>query len=181
MFTDGVKGCMVGTDDLEMVGIVEKVELTACDTDFSQHKIGKVGFLISKKDRKYLAMKVWDDKNELINQTTFWTSGTTDELVWEVQSIPEGEEIIGVYANNENEMKLMSLGFMTWKPNPNAVKTPSDDITSKMFRKTAMWGYTDTPTDVSSKPEFNELWHCRCQHFFDQPLVRTRPSIAETI
>ena len=64
--------------------------MVACDTDFSQHKIGNIAFLVSQSDRKYLAMKVWNDNEELINQTTFWTAGTTEEIEWEEQRVPAG-------------------------------------------------------------------------------------------
>lgn len=104
LFTNGIKSPLCGVDDLEMVGIAEKVEIIACDTDFSVHNIGKVGMLVSEKDGKYLAMKVWDTAGELINQTTFWTAGIKEKLHWAIRDIPAGEEIIGLYAHTEEEM-----------------------------------------------------------------------------
>ena len=46
---------MCGVDELEMAGTAEKVEIIACDTDFSMHQIGKIGMLRSK-DGKYMAI-----------------------------------------------------------------------------------------------------------------------------
>ena len=160
IFTNGIRSPMCGVDELEMAGTAEKVEIIACDTDFSMHQIGKIGMLRSK-DGKYMAMKVWDTTGELINQTTFWTSGYKEELTWVEREIPAGEEIIGLFAQTEEELKLTSVGLRTWKPNPNASPVPKDDIVGKMFRKTAMWGYTDTPTDIANDPDYSDLWHCR--------------------
>ena len=55
----------------------------------------------------------------------------------------------------------MNLGFLTWKPNPDADPTTVDNFFTNRFRRTALYGYTDIPTNISSEEEFSNLWHCR--------------------
>ena len=88
-FTNGIKSPMVSCIDLESEEYKDKVVVSACDTDFSKFDVGKVGFLI-QNEREYLAMKVWDRSNKLINTTTFWTGPQTAQVKIVVNEIPEG-------------------------------------------------------------------------------------------
>ena len=80
--------------------------------------MGKVGFLI-QNEREYLAMKVWDRSNKLINTTTFWTGPQEEPVKIVVKEIPEGQEIIGLQADT-SKMGLSRLAFVTWNENYEA-------------------------------------------------------------
>ena len=65
-FTNGIKSPMISSKDLDNEEYKGRVQIVACDTDFSKHRVGKVGFLV-QDGNQYLAMKVWDTSNALIN------------------------------------------------------------------------------------------------------------------
>jgi len=88
-FTNGIKSPMVSCIDLESEEYKDRVVIIACDTDFSKFDVGKVGFLI-QNEKEYLAMKVWDRENKLINTTTFWTGPQTEQVKIVVKEIPDG-------------------------------------------------------------------------------------------
>ena len=110
---------------------------------------------MNRASHEYLAIEVWDDKYELINHTTFWTGPKDQETVRVEVEFPVNREIIGLYADTSKENAIQNLGFVTWRPNPDAEAVPVQDFYKNRFRKTAMWGYTD---QVSKLPAYHELW-----------------------
>ena len=74
----------------------------ACSTDFSQHNIGKIAFIMSAETNQYLAMKIWDQNNLLINHTTFWT-GPYDSPTYVIErELPDNRAIIGFYSDTSD-------------------------------------------------------------------------------
>ncbi len=68
---------------------------------------------------KIFALKVTDNQGvELFNVTFGYNNAN-----WHIREIPEDQEIIGFYCNNSNDYYYMkSLGFITWKPNSDAIE-----------------------------------------------------------
>jgi hypothetical protein len=112
-FTNGIRSPMVSCIDLESEEYKDKVVIVACDTDFSKFDVGKVGFLI-QNEKEYLAMKVWDRSNKLINTTTFWTGPQIEQVKIVVKEIPDRQGIIGLHADTSDKSGISRLGFVTW-------------------------------------------------------------------
>ena len=113
MFTNGVE-----TPLFEAANAVNK-ELQTFDIDITK-RIKKIGILVSNSNYIF-GIKFIDEKNrEILDE---WWQMDNDNIKWYYQTIPDGQEIIGLYGNKTiSPYSIKQLGFVLWKPNPVAEK-----------------------------------------------------------
>ena len=69
-------------------------------------------------------MKIYDNKHDLISNTTFKACIIDTSIVEQV--IPNSKEIIGLYADTSCSSGIKGLGFVLWTPNPDAAPATVD-------------------------------------------------------
>ena len=67
---------------------------------------------------KIFGLKMTDSEGAEIFNATFGYNNAN----WQIREIPEDQEIIGFYCNSNDFYYMKSLGFITWKPNPEAIQ-----------------------------------------------------------
>ena len=91
--------------------------LMSTDLDTTK-KIRRVGIKVRQSNNAMCAMKLTDETGSNVVDLE-WCHN--DDAKWVIREIPTDSEIIGLYMSKDgNSEYIQSLGFVIWKPNPNA-------------------------------------------------------------
>ena len=116
-FTNGIESPLFQKDAIANKANEDGYELKNLEIDPTK-KIVKVSFKVREIDNAMCALRLIDESATNVIELE-WIK--TDNDAWVSCDIPDGHEIIGLYMSTAGLTEhIQSLGFMLWRPNPNA-------------------------------------------------------------